>query len=212
MRSQGGRLIRGMAVAAAVAMLASAMLGPSVRLAGGAAGDDLKFEAAEVGAGTQSRSDSVVVALIQSAKPLGIGVEHGHAPISGPLTVTKADGATVHEPRATEEVDFEKLHASIVNPAGLEPGLRDDVCHQCHMQPSVAIPGKRRFGRHDYSFRPGQSLSDYIVAVDIVEPFLGLLIGLAAECLTFDLKLHDLALEVVDFFRQGIYFDPQLRG
>lgn len=79
------------------AMLASAMLGPSVRLAGGAAGDDLKFEAAEVGAGGASRGDSVVVAVIQSAQPLGIGVEHGHAPISGPLTVTKADGATVQE-------------------------------------------------------------------------------------------------------------------
>lgn len=81
----------------AATMLASAMLGPSVRLAGGAAGDDLKFEAAEVGAGSEASGDAVVIALLQSSKPLGIGVEHGHAPISGPMTVTKADGAVVQE-------------------------------------------------------------------------------------------------------------------
>lgn len=81
----------------AAAMLASAKLGPSVRLAGGAAGDDLKFEAAEVGVGAEARGDSVAVAVIQSSKPLGIGVEHGHSPISGPMTVTRADGAVVRE-------------------------------------------------------------------------------------------------------------------
>lgn len=39
----------------------------------------------------------------------------------------------------------------------------------CHLQPSVAIPGLRRFGRSDFSFRPGEPLSDYLVQVDVEE-------------------------------------------
>ena len=79
------------------ALLASALLGPSVRLAGGAAGDDLKFEETQVGLGDQIGPDRIVIARLASKAPLGIGVRHGHKPVSGPLTVTKAEGAVVHE-------------------------------------------------------------------------------------------------------------------
>ncbi len=37
------------------------------------------------------------------------------------------------------------------------------------MQPTVAIPGTRRFGRLDYSFRPGEPLADYLIGVDVIE-------------------------------------------
>lgn len=78
-------------------LLASAHLGPTVRLAGGAAGDDLKFAETLVGAGRAVGPDQVVIARIASKVPLGIGVEHGHVPISPPVTVTKAAGNVVHE-------------------------------------------------------------------------------------------------------------------
>lgn len=65
--------------------------------------------------------------------------------------------------------DSASIRGAIVNPGRLEPRLRNDVCYQCHMQPSVAIPGVRRFGRDDYSFRPGESLADYRVEVDVAE-------------------------------------------
>ena len=39
----------------------------------------------------------------------------------------------------------------------------------CHLQPSVALPGLRRFGRNDFSFRPGEPLADYFVQVDVEE-------------------------------------------
>jgi methyl-accepting chemotaxis protein len=78
-------------------LLASALLGPTVKLAGGAAGDDLLFDRAEVAAGGRSASNSVVVALLASARPLAIGVLHDHRPISGPITVTRSEGSTVHE-------------------------------------------------------------------------------------------------------------------
>ena len=39
----------------------------------------------------------------------------------------------------------------------------------CHLQPSVAIPGLRRFGKGDFSFRAGDPLSDHFVQVDVEE-------------------------------------------
>ena len=77
-------------------LMASAFLGPTVRLAGGAAGDDLKFEQAFVGVGKDVVSDALAIAVIQSATPLGIGVQHGHQPISPPLMVSKAEGGTLY--------------------------------------------------------------------------------------------------------------------
>jgi methyl-accepting chemotaxis protein len=79
------------------ALLASTMLGPTVRLAGGAAGDDLGFKQTLVAAGDRVGPDAVAIAMIASRRPLGIGVQHGHKPLSRPLTITKAEGATVYE-------------------------------------------------------------------------------------------------------------------
>lgn len=79
-------------------LLATTLLGPMVKLAGGAAGDDLGFKRTVVGCGTRVATDAAVVAVLSSKKPLGIGVKHGHKPLSKrPLTVTKASGAVVHE-------------------------------------------------------------------------------------------------------------------
>jgi predicted CXXCH cytochrome family protein len=71
---------------------------------------------------------------------------------------------------AIEGVSKAGIRAAIVNPARLPPKLRDSVCFQCHLQPAVAIIGVRRFDRGDYSFRPGEALSDYMLHVDIDEP------------------------------------------
>ena len=62
---------------------------------------------------------------------------------------------------------LEDIRARIVNPRKLPPEQRDSVCFQCHMLPSVSMIGERRFGRDDYSFRPGQSLSEYMVHTEI---------------------------------------------
>jgi Flp pilus assembly protein TadD len=65
---------------------------------------------------------------------------------------------------------LEEIRAAIVNPRRLTRDRRDDVCFQCHLQPSVAMMGLRKTGRGDYSFRPGEALSDYLLHVDIDEP------------------------------------------
>jgi len=62
-----------------------------------------------------------------------------------------------------------EVRGSITNPGRLPPERRNDVCYACHMQPSVALPGVRRFHRGDYSFRPGESLEEYLVQLDVTE-------------------------------------------
>lgn len=65
--------------------------------------------------------------------------------------------------------DLDQLRAAIINPGKLDPERRDDICFECHMLPSVALFGVRKFDRPTYSFRPGQDLSDYILNVDVEE-------------------------------------------
>jgi hypothetical protein len=58
---------------------------------------------------------------------------------------------------------------TILNPARLTTRLRNDICYECHMQPTVVMSGLRKFGRDIYSFRPGQKLEDYAARIDITE-------------------------------------------
>ena len=68
------------------------------------------------------------------------------------------------------QVPIEKVIAAITNPARLPAELRDDVCFQCHLQPSSRLRSfVRRFGRSDYSYRPGEPLSDYLAHLDFDE-------------------------------------------
>ncbi len=77
---------------------------------------------------------------------------------------------TQHVELATRQIsDLQTVRASIVNPGKLSPERRDDICHSCHLQPSVELFGVRRFGTPDYAFRPGQALADYLVLVDVEE-------------------------------------------
>lgn len=88
--------------------------------------------------------------------PEGTGCQRCHGP-----------GAEHSRVAMAEEIDFEALSSSIVNPASLTPEVQRDVCYQCHVQPMAALPGVRRFGRGDYSYRPGEPLSDYLVQMDV---------------------------------------------
>ena len=79
-------------------LLAASLLGDDVRLAGGAAGDDLAMKATCTWPWAHwTTSDAVVVALLFSKQPLGVGVCHGHEPLSPPLKVTRAVGGVVYE-------------------------------------------------------------------------------------------------------------------
>src|SRR6185369_1037793 len=53
-------------------LIAASLIGADVRLAGGAAGDDLAMKETRVSLGGRAASDAVVVALLFSKKPLGV--------------------------------------------------------------------------------------------------------------------------------------------
>ncbi|HVG06350.1 MAG TPA: tetratricopeptide repeat protein [Thermoanaerobaculia bacterium] len=62
-----------------------------------------------------------------------------------------------------------EIRAAIFNPARLPKARQDEVCMTCHLQPSVVLPGLRRFGRGDFSYLAGEPLSGYLVQVDVEE-------------------------------------------
>ncbi len=75
---------------------------------------------------------------------LSIGCERCHGP--GELHVD------AHQ--RVSDTDF-----TIVNPARLDPPLREAVCQQCHM---MGVSRIARAGRELFDFRPGLPLSDYL--------------------------------------------------
>jgi methyl-accepting chemotaxis protein len=80
-----------------VTLIAAAELGADEPLAGGTAGDDLKMQSTVVSCGATAASDAVVIGQIFSKEPLGVGVCHGHRPLSQPLRITRAHGNVVEE-------------------------------------------------------------------------------------------------------------------
>ncbi len=74
-----------------------------------------------------------------------------------------------HVSAALTGSSLEVLRAHIVNPRKLEGEAQDSVCMQCHLLPSVSIVSPLQFGRGEFSFRPGELLSDFVVQLDVRE-------------------------------------------
>lgn len=81
--------------------------GPSVPIAGGAAGGAIPLQIAE----GMTHTDTLVAVAIVSPTPIGVGIAHGCSPRSAPSIVTKSDGRTVLQldGRRAEDVYLEKL-------------------------------------------------------------------------------------------------------
>lgn len=88
----------------------------------------------------------------------GIGCQRCHGP-----------GANHVRLALQGEAEVGQIGAAIVNPGKLPREQLYSICYGCHMQPSVAVPAVRRFGRDAYSFSPGQSLADFVAQIDIVD-------------------------------------------
>jgi len=122
--------------------------------------------------------------VVPTQLPEGIGCQRCHGP------------GVEHVRRASGTESDASVKAAIVRPARLDAPLRSDVCYQCHMQPSVAVPGIRRFGRDIDSFRPGQPLSSYLLRVDITDA------GIARND-RFEINHHPYRLEQSRCFRES---------
>ena len=120
-------LLDGMAgVGEAVTLNVAMLLGEGVQVAGGAAGADWTVTATHVGIGREAVQDAVVVVRIFSKQPIGLGVRHGHHPVSEPVSVTRAHGNLVHEldgkPAWDRYVELTRQHALeqfAIDPLGL---------------------------------------------------------------------------------------------
>jgi Flp pilus assembly protein TadD len=122
-------------------------------------------------------SDQGLAQAFPAALPSGIGCQRCHGP-----------GGRHVELALRGETSSGSVAAAIVNPARLTPERRNDVCYQCHLQPAVVLPLQRRFGRGDYSYRPGEPLAEYLPQLDVVEE------GLARED-RFEINHHPYRLE-----------------
>lgn len=114
-------------------LIAASMLGEGVPLAGGAAGDDLNMKQTFVAFGSQVENDALVIAKVFSKAPLGVGVAHGHVPLSSKgLRVTKAEGNIVYEIEGRRAWDVwveetrERTKAAGIDPESLQG---NDVIH-----------------------------------------------------------------------------------
>ncbi len=103
-------------------LMTAGFMGFDLRLAGAAAGDDLALKCTHVSLGDQVITDGLVIATVFSKQPLGVGVCHGHEPLSTPLTVTRAEGSVVHEidGRPAWEVWVERTRDA-TNKLGFDP-------------------------------------------------------------------------------------------
>lgn len=103
-------------------------------------------------------------------------------------SVSESPGETVFPEQLPEGIDCQRCHgpgqshvdaaksgkptqdvlASIVNPARLIPDRQSEVCFQCHLETtSSRLPASlMRPGRGVFSWRPGEPLADFILALD----------------------------------------------
>jgi hypothetical protein len=92
---------------------AYSVVGASVPLVGGCAGDDLAMRKTFQLYGNEVLEDAVVAASITSDAPLGIGVQHGWSRVGAPFLVTASSGTRVLtlDDRPALDVYLERLDA-----------------------------------------------------------------------------------------------------
>jgi methyl-accepting chemotaxis protein len=79
---------------------------------GGAAADGAAFKATWVGAGERSAQDSTAAMHVASARPWGVGVNHGLRSTTKPMRVTRAQANVVHELDGAPAFDAYVRHAA----------------------------------------------------------------------------------------------------
>jgi tetratricopeptide (TPR) repeat protein len=96
-------------------------------------------------------------AVFQSDLPEGIDCQRCHGPGAAHVKAAKSWRSKPEE-----------IAASILNPADLPRERQLDVCRQCHLETtSLTLPNAiRRYDRGAYSFRPGESLTDFQLYFD----------------------------------------------
>lgn len=94
--------------------------------------------------------------IFSETLPHGIGCQRCHGPGQQHIELAESLSATQQD-----------IAGAIVNPKSLSAELSEDVCNQCHLQPSTQVLTQLvRADRSEYSYRPGQPLSGYRALLD----------------------------------------------
>ena len=117
--------------------------------------------------------------------PLGIGCQRCHGPGEAHVDLAYSADAT-----------DEEIANSILNPEDLPPNLADDMCLQCHMQPSSRMGSLvRPFDRGVFTYRPDEPLETYLAHIDFVPD--------DPEDALFEINHHAYAIERSACFADG---------
>lgn len=122
---------------------------------GGSAADGLALEETHVFVDDAVESDAVALGLLVSETPFGLAVQHGHEPITGPMTVTAAEGGTVAE--LDGRPAFDVYREAIREPASEHYGIDvDDLDAEAFRQVLTFFEFGVRTGDDDFKVRwPG---------------------------------------------------------
>jgi hypothetical protein len=81
-------------------------------IVGGAAGDEGRFAITQVGAGLETGSEAAAALNVFSARPWGVGVNHGLRSTTKQMRVTKASGNVLHELDGEPAFEAYKRHSA----------------------------------------------------------------------------------------------------
>ena len=130
------------------------VLGASVPLVGGCAGDDLAMKQTQQFHGRDVLTDAVVSAAIASDSPFGIGVRHGWRRVGEPMLVTESANNRVYklDDRPALDVYLERLDAPEEARTDAEAFTRFALTHPLGMS--------RRSGEEQVRFIGGADFGD----------------------------------------------------
>lgn len=133
---------------------AYSVLGASVPLVGGCAGDDLAMKQTHQFHGREVLTDAVVSAAIASDSPFGIGVRHGWRRVGEPMLVTESSNNRIYklDERPALDVYLERL--------GAPEEARTDEAAFTRFALTHPLGMSRRSGEEQVRFIGGADFSD----------------------------------------------------
>ncbi len=184
------------------------VVGTSSLIVGGMAADDLRFLKTYQYANRQVLSHAVVGLLLGGAGKLGVGIEHGFAPISKPRHVTRAKANVLMEldDQPAALVYEEYFGVDTVNRMREETFSRQHIAYPLGIQCEAA---NQWLLRNVVSFKPDGSLA---CSGEIIEgSWLQLMIGSRDLALEAACKAAQQAIQSLDEIACVIVFDSVAR-
>lgn len=131
------------------------VLGASVPLVGGCAGDDLRMRRTVQLHGGEVLENGIVAAALGSSAPFGVGVRHGWRPVGEPVLVTESSGNRVYRLNEQPALDvyLERLDVPVDARSDPEAFTRFASTHPLGLARHSAEPHVRFIAEADFGER-----------------------------------------------------------